>query len=164
MLLQLLKKLQVVRRPAPAGNGKTKGLDPVEILRADYHDLRRLAEQIAIHAERAPYPHIAQRLRQIASEKQKGATILKEKVLSLKGGLEESPPVLKSGKNHWKRMVQDLEDQKTLENSFSEQAVRLADEVPAISDLLRRVIAAQSPHKDILLDLVARADPQAEQS
>ena len=164
MLLQLLKKLQVVRRLAPAGNGKTKGPDPVEILRADYHDLRRLVEQIAIHAERAPYPHVAQRLRQIAYEKQKSATLLKEKILSLGYESEGAQPIIKSGKNHWERMVQDLEDQRTLENSFLEQAVRLADEVPEISDLLRRVVAAQLPHKDILVDLVVRADPQATQS
>lgn len=164
MLLQLFKKLQAVRRPAPAGDGKTKGLDPAEILRIDYRALRRLAEQIGAHAERAPYPHVAQRLRQIAFEKQKSATLLKEKILSLGCELEESQPIIKSGKNHWERMVQDLEDQKTLETSVLERAVRLADESPEISDLLRKVVAAQLPHKEILLDLAARADPQATQS
>lgn len=164
MIRQLLKKLQMICRPASVSDGKAKGPDPVEILRADYHDLQRLAAQIGAHAERAPYPHVAQRLRQIAYEKQKSSTLLKEKILSLGYESEGAQPVIKSGKNHWDRMVQDLEDQKTLENFFLQQAVRLADEVPEISDLLRRVVAAQLPHKEILLDLVARADPQAEQS
>ena len=164
MIRELWKKLQAIVRLASARNGKPNVLEPAEILRIDYRDLRRLAEQIGAHAERAPYPHVAQRLRQIAYEKQKNSTLLKEKILSLGYESEGSQPIIKSGKNHWDRMVQDLEDQKALENSFLEQAVRLADEVPEISNLLRRVVAAQLPHKEILLDLVARADPQAEQS
>ena len=164
MIRELWKKLQAIVRLASARNGKPDALDPVEVLSIDYQNLRRLAEQIGAHAERAPYPHVAQRLRQIASEKQKTATLLKEKILGLGYDLEESQPIIKSGKNHWERMVQDLEDQKNLETSVLERAVRLADEAPEISALLRKVVAAQLPHKEILLDLVARADPQADQS
>ena len=164
MIRELWQKLSGIFRHASGENGKSKILDPAEILRTDYHDLRRLAEQLGSHAERAPYPHVAERLRQIASEKRKSTSILKEKLLSLESEVEESPLDLKSGKNHWERMVQDLADQKALENSFLEQAVRLADEAPEISDLLRKVVAAQLPHKEALLDLVARADPQAELS
>lgn len=162
MIRELLKKLSAVLRCAAARNGKSKAT--VEILKADYHDLRRLAEQISNHAEKAPYPHVTQRLRQIASEKRNSTSILKEKLLSLGGGLEEFPLDLKSGKNHWERMVQDLQDQKALETSFFERTMRLADEAPEISDFLRKVVDAQLPHKEALLDLVARADPQAELS
>ncbi|MEK7210483.1 MAG: hypothetical protein AAB070_03600, partial [Candidatus Binatota bacterium] len=107
MIRELWKKLQAIVRLASARNGKPDALDPVEVLSIDYQNLRRLAEQIGAHAERAPYPHVAQRLRQIASEKQKTATFLKEKILSLGYELEESQPIIKSGKNHWERMVQD---------------------------------------------------------
>ena len=162
MIRDLLKKLSAILRCAAARNGKSKAT--VEILKADYHDLRRLAEQISNHAEKAPYPHVTQRLRQIASEKRNSTSILKEKLLSLGGGLEEFPLDLKSGKNHWERMVQDLQDQKALETSFFERTMRLADEAPEISDLLRKVVDAQLPHKEALLDLIARADPQAELS
>jgi len=162
MIRELLKKLSAILRCAAARNGKSKAT--VEILKADYHDLRRLAEQISNHAEKAPYPHVTQRLRQIASEKRNSTSILKEKLLSLGGGLEEFPLDLKSGKNHWERMVQDLQDQKALETSFFERTMRLADEAPEISDLLRKVVDAQLPHKEALLDLIARADPQAELS
>lgn len=164
MMRELWKKLEVILRLPSATNGKPDALNPGEILKADCHDLRQLAEQIRTHAERAPYPHMAERLRQIALEKQKSAIILKEKILRLGCELEEHSPIIKSGKNHWERMVQDLEDHKALENSFLEQAVRLAEEAPEISALLREVVAAQLPHKEALLDLVARADPQADQS
>ncbi len=164
MMCELWKKLESILRLPSATNGKPHALNPAEILKADYHDLRRLAEQIRTHAERAPYPHMAERLRQIALEKQKSAIVLKEKSLGLGCELEEHSPIIKSGKNHWQRMVQDLEDHKALENSFLEQVVRLAEEAPEISALLREVVAAQRPHKEALLDLVARADPQADQS
>lgn len=164
MILRLLKKLRAILKPASVKNGKARALDPVEILRLNCHNLLRLAEQIQSHAERAPYPHVAQRLRQIAMEKRKGVNILREKFLSLRGEMDEPQLNLKSGKNHWERMVRDLEDQKTLENSFLEQAFRLAEKTPEISDLLKGIITAQLLHKEILLDLVARADPQADQT
>lgn len=164
MMRELWKKLQAILRSPSATNGKSDVLNPGEILKAGYHDLRRLAEQIRAHAERAPYPHMAGRLRQIALEKQKSAIVLKEKSLGLGCELEEHSPIIKSGKNHWERMAQDLEDHKALENSFLEQAVRLAEKTPEISALLREVVGAQRPHKEALLDLVARADPQADQS
>ena len=164
MIRELWKKLQAIPRPASARNGKPKIPEPEEILRAGYHDIRRLAEQISSHAERAPYPHVAQRLRQISFEKQNITTILKETILSQGRELGEPQLAIRSGKNHWERMVQDLEDEKALENFLLEEAIHLADEAPVIADLLRRVVAEQLPHKEILLDLVARADPQAEQS
>ncbi|MBI2986850.1 MAG: ferritin-like domain-containing protein [Deltaproteobacteria bacterium] len=164
MIRELWKKLNAILRQASTGNGKPQILDPAEILGTGYRDMRRLAEQITAHAERAPYPHVAERLRQIAFEKQRCATILKEKILGLGRELEESQLELKSGKNHWERMVQDLEDQKSLETFFSEQAARLVDEAAEIADLLKKVVAEQLPHKETLLDLVMRADPQAEQN
>lgn len=164
MIRELWNRLHATLRPASEKNGKSKLLDSIDILTAGYHDLRRLTEQIKTHAERAPYPHVAVRLRQMALEKEKTIGALREKLLSLGahvGGPQAQP---KSGKNHWERMVQDLEDQKGLEAFFLEQATRLVDGAPEIADLLSKVVADQSPHKEILLDLVARADPQAEQS
>lgn len=164
VIRELLKKLRMILKPASGENGKTKLLDPVEMLAISYHDLCRLAEQIETHAKRAPYPHVAQRLRQIAQEKRLSANALRDKILNLGGTLEEPQLNLKSGKNHWERLARDLEDQKALENSLIEQTFRLAGEAPEISDLLKGIAAAHVSHKETLLDLIARADPQAEQS
>jgi hypothetical protein len=163
-VFELLKRIQARLRRAAATNGNPEGLDPIGILKASFQDLRTLAEQINGHAERAPYPHIGQRLRQIAVEKRLTANLLRDKILHLGGRLEELPLDLKSGKNHWERMVQDLRDQKALENSLLEQTTLLAEAAPEICDLLREIAAAQLPHREALLDLIARADPQAEQS
>ena len=164
MFLELLKKLRAILKPPSAGNGKPKLLDPVEILRVNCHDLLRLAEQIHAHAQTAPYPHVAQSLRQIALEKRKSANILRETIFNLGGRLDEPQLNLKSGKNHWERISQDIEDQRALESRFLQQSVRLAEEAPEISDLLKRIVAAEALHKEILMDLVMRADPQADQT
>jgi hypothetical protein len=164
MFRQLCDRLLTILRPATAKNGKAKVLPPVEALTTGYNDLWRLTEQIKVHAERAPYPHVAARLRQMAAEKERLTAALREKILGMGGVLKEPRAALKPGKNHWERMVQDLEDQKSLEAFLLEHATLLADEAPEVGDLLSRVAADQSPHREILLDLIARADPQAEQS
>jgi hypothetical protein len=164
MIRQLCDRLHALLRPASAKNGKDKLSPHADALTSGYRDLRRLTEQIKAHAERAPYPHVAARLRQIASEKQRASGVLKEKILAMGYDFEEPHAAPRSGKNHWQRMVQDLEDQKSLEAFLLEHATLLADDAPEIGDLLSRIAADQGAHRDILLDLVARADPQAEQS
>ncbi len=164
MIRQLCDRLHAILRPASARNGKARLPGPADALVTGYRHLRRLTEQIKAHAERAPYPHVAARLRQMAAEKQRATEVLKEKILAMGCDFEEPHTTPKSGKNHWERMVQDLEDQKSLEAFLLERATLLADDAPEIGDLLSRIAAGQGAHRDILLDLVARADPQAEQS
>lgn len=164
MIRQLCDRLHAILIPASARNGKGKLRRPADALTSGYRDLRRLTEQIKAHAERAPYPHVAARLRQMALEKERAVGALREKILGMGGDLEEPQAAPRSGKNHWERMVQDLEDQKSLEAFLLERAILLADDAPEIGDLLSRIVADQGAHRDILLDLVARADPQAEQS
>ena len=163
-MLELVKKMAAVFSTAEPQNGKARSAGPAEALRESYRRLYNLAEQIDLHAEKAPYPHVAQRLRQIAAEKRSSANLLRDKILSLGEELGETPPDIKSGKNHWQRMVRDLNDQKALETDFSERAALLAEQAPELAELLGNIIAAQRPHKEMLLDLVARADPQAEQT
>lgn len=164
MIRELFEKARWILKPSSAANGTSKSLESARILRANYYELLRLVQQIEQHAERAPYPHVAQRLQEIAFEKKGYLQLLREKLLRF--GVDPGEPRLdlRSGKNHWERMVQDLEDEKNLETRFTEQAALLADDAPEVSDLLRRIVAAQLPHRETLLDLVARADPQADQS
>ena len=163
-MLELFKKVQAIFKPASTQNGKPKVLDPIEILKESHYALCSLAGQINSHAERAPYPHVAQQLRQIAAEKRLSANLLRDKILSLAERLEDTPSDIKSGKNHWERMVQDLRDQKALENGFLERAALLDEQAPELAELLRDLVVSQRSHKETLLDLITRADPQAEQT
>ena len=145
-------------------NGEDTSLDLLGTLMRDYHLLRRLARQIEAHAARAPYPYITKRLKQIALEKDQEARMLKEQIVGLGGQPEEVEPDLRSGKNHWARMVQDSEDEKELENRLLDDARRFGSDAPEIGDLFRRLVASKAFHRDDLQDLVAKADPQATQS
>ncbi len=145
-------------------NGDRELLDVVGTLIDDYHHLRRLARQIEAHGESAPYPYITERLKQIALEKDKEAGVLSERIITLGGQPKEVELDLHSGKNHWARMVKDIEDEKELENRFLDDALRLGSEAPEISDLLRQLVAGKAFHREALLDLVVKADPQAFQS
>ncbi len=145
-------------------NGDREPLDVIGTLIEDYHHLRRLARQIEAHAESAPYPYMTERLKQIALEKDKEAGVLRESIIKLGGNPKEVQLDLHSGKNHWARMVQDIEDEKELEDRFLDDALRLGSEAPEIGDLLRQLVAGKAFHRDALQDLVVKADPQAYQS
>ncbi len=145
-------------------NGEGESLDLLGTLMNDYHLLRRLARQIDAHAASAPYPYISKRLKRIALEKEQEARLLKERIVQLGGQPEEVEPGLRSGKNHWARMVQDSEDEKELEDQFLDDALRLGSEAPEIAELLRQLVSSKAFHRDDLQDLVAKADPQASQS
>ncbi len=145
-------------------NGDREPLDVIGTLIDDYHGLRRLARQINAHAESAPYPYITERLKQIAREKDEQAGVLRERIIQLGGQPKEVELELHSGKNHWARMVQDIEDEKVLEYQFLDDALRLGSESPEISDLLRQLVAGKAFHREALQDLVVKADPQAFQS
>lgn len=162
--MEILNRLQKFFSTHSKGNGDRELIDVVDILIEHYQNLIRLAKQITAHAERAPYPHVAQHLRQISLEQQNSANALKEKILYLGGNPQEANLELRSGKNHWARILQDIKDQKELENQLSADASRLALESPEITDLLRRIVAEEVVHRETLQDLVARADPQANQT
>jgi rubrerythrin len=157
----LVKKVQ---RMLAAQNGKSKPRDPLDILAETYQDLSTLAAQISDHAERAPYPHMAKRLRQMAAEKRASANLLRAKLDADGKTLEETPREIKSGQNHWERMAQDLNDQRSLETKLLERAALLNEKAPELAELLRQIAAAHRPHMAALQDLIARADPQADQT
>lgn len=145
-------------------NGSRPSNDPLEILKESRRDLVRLAARIAIHAEKAPYPHVAEQLRRVAREKRASADLLRDKI-PLAGGLEEAPPPDDlPGENHWERMAEDLNDQNALDNRFVERAALLREREPELGDLLERIATSDRRHARIFMDLIARADPQAKQT
>lgn len=160
--MELLHKIRAILNPRTAENGRPDVKNPQKALAIAYGQLLRLADQIESHAGKAPYPHVAARLRHIAVEKQNSANTLRERISDAGGELKELRPEIKSGKNHWERMVLDIEDQKMLEAQLLDEALLLASDAPETSNLLRKIAFEQVPHREMLLDLVARADPQAD--
>jgi len=145
-------------------NGHRESNDPLDILKESYRELNRLAAQISDHAERAPYPGVGRTLRRVAEEKQSAAKALRDRMAAMGGTLYDTPLDIESGGNHWERMGRDLSAHSTLETRFLERAARLDEKTPDVAELLRQVAQQQSHHVRIFMDLIARADPQAQQT
>jgi hypothetical protein len=134
------------------------------LLTDNYRGLAHLARQIKLHADQAPYSFVGERLRQMASEKEKSLTALGESIERLGGRATSIDPMVPSGRNHWQRLSHDLEAQKQLEAEMTDDASHLALDGPEYSDLLRQLVVVEKRHKQILNDLLIKADPQADQT
>jgi hypothetical protein len=140
-----------------------RSLTPVEALTAIYSRLTQLAGQLEDHADCAPYPYVASRLRQIAREKQNNAASIKQHIERRGGWVTEVSIVPASGKNHWQRMMRDLNDQRELEHFLYLCEPRLTRDSPELVDLLQRLTVSEAAHRAALIQLLAAADPQAPQ-
>jgi hypothetical protein len=142
-------------------NGGSDSDDPLDMLQDSYREIRRLAAQVSDHAARAPDTGVAERLKRIAAEKQASADLLRDKLLAAYRTPDQTAPEIESGGNHWERMARDLNDHTLLETRLLERAARLEGKSPDLAELLRQVAAASSRHVRDFMDLIARADPQA---
>lgn len=154
---------RIFKRPRTV-NGRAASDDPLDILKESYSDLSLLAAQVSNHAARAPYPGVAERLRRIAEEKQSSADLIRSRLLAAHQTLDEVSLDIKSAGNHWERMAQDLSDHSALETRFLERAARLDEKDPDSADLLRQIVQSHGNHLKAFMDLIARADPQAQQT
>lgn len=133
-------------------------------LMEDYRSLARLAKQIRVHADYAPYPFVAERLRQIAGEKERSLAALEEKIERLGGRAPKPDYSALMPKNHWARMSQDVAEQNSLKAQLIDDASYLAVESPESNVLIRQIVETEAGHERLLMDLLARADPQATQT
>ena len=129
-----------------------------------YRSLARLAKQIRAHADSAPYPFVAERLRHVAAEKERSLTALEEQIEKLGGRAPKADHSAVIAKNHWARMSHDVTEQNALKAQLIDDASFLSAESPESSQLLRQLVETESRHEQVLMDLLARADPQAAQT
>ena len=136
---------------------------PVEGLVLAHELVLRLANQIEVHAGDSPYPHIRRKLHEIAIQKidiaKKVRTVIEK--FGEKPRLPKGDP--KTGKNHWERLNVDLQDQIALDDLLFTLELKAA-ETPEIAKMVEELRSSQRSHRQILLDLVAIADPQATQT
>ena len=86
----LLKKLGELLLPERLSDNRMRDLEPLDALLLVYQQNSRLAEQIESHAELAPYPQVAQRLRRIADEKRDVGNRLRKSIEDLHGSIGEA--------------------------------------------------------------------------
>lgn len=131
-------------------------------LEVAHDEIVRLARQIESHAEVAPYPQVAERLKRISGDEERNARHLADRLMKL--GRQPSTAVrgaLRTGSNSWERMVRDSEDYRGLLRQLSQLWVRWDDESADDAAVIRVVLDAATRNRDALNDLVARADPHA---
>lgn len=164
MLSNVLKILVKTLLPETMEDKSLRSRDPIQLLVSVHQRLVQLAAQIEAHAGSAPYPYVADRLRQIAREKQDAADELKEWLQRRGeplGAVSISQP---PGKNHWERVMRDLKDQTEFQDLLSLNESRISAVSPELAEFLRQLKIGQAAHRKALMKLVAVADPQATQT
>ena len=164
MFRYLFKKLEELLLPERQTNNGARYLEPVDALRLIHQRISQLAQQIESHAETAPYPQVAERLRRIANEKWDSGNRLKQIIEKLHGSIPEQLQFSATGKNHWQRLIRDLEDQKELDDLLSRYEFALSRQLPEITDFLQELKTMDDAHRQSLTQLIAVADPQAAQT
>jgi hypothetical protein len=148
--------------PERANDNYSRVETPAKALVLAHELLSKLANQIESHATSAPYPQIAQTLHRVATQKYDSANKLKIVIASLGEKTRSLAGEPKPGKNHWERLNLDLHDQITLDDFFLTLELRAGE--TEIAEIVKELRTSQKPHRQILSDLVAIADPQATQT
>ena len=149
--------------PRRASDNYSQVDTPAKALVLAHELLSKLANQIESHATSAPYPQIAQTLHQIATQKYDSANKLKTIIATLGEKTRSLAGEPKPGKNHWERLNLDLGDQITLDDFLLTLELR-AGQTAEIAEIVKELRTSQKPHRQILSDLIAIADPQATQT
>jgi hypothetical protein len=160
----LFRILGEILLPERYGDGQIVPKEPIEALISAYRRLLQLASQLDSHADAAPYPHVAKRLRTIAAEKRESAERLKNVIQSHRRSVPEAAKSVATGKNHWERIGRDLSDQRAFENFLARSEPRLSAEYPELSEFLLNLRNREVAHREALAELLALADPQATQT
>jgi hypothetical protein len=163
-IMPLLKKLGQLLVPQRMSDNRTRDVEPLEALLLVYQSNARLAEQIESHAELAPYPQVAERLRRIADEKRAVGNRLRKIIEDLHGSIRERVQPLAIGKNHWQRLICDLEDQRKLDDLVGRYEFTLIPQISGGSEFLAELKRIHDRHRQFLTRLIALADPQASQT
>jgi hypothetical protein len=164
MLRYLFKKLGKLLLPERGSGDGARSMEPVDVLLLLYQRISRLAEQIESHADFAPYPQVTERLCRIAAEKHDISNRLKEIIENLHGSIREPLQPQATGKNHWQRLIRDLEEQEAIDDLLSRYEFTLIRQVPGITDFLQDLRSIHERHRKFLVQLIAMADPQANQT
>ena len=158
----LFKKIEELLLPERTSRDGVR--QPVAVLQLIRQRVSQLAQQIESHAELAPYPQVAAQLRQIAREKYDVGNRLKKIIENRHGSITEEIPSVTTGKNHWQRLIRDLENQKALDDLLFRYEFMLSREVPELAAFLQELKTTHESHRRSLTQLIAVADPQATQT
>lgn len=121
-----------------------------------------LVRQLRAHAELSPHQAGKEQLRAAADEQHAIAQRISEKVAELGGECSEEENVTpKTGRNHWDRVVQDLEESQALTQRYNEQAIYWDPDLPDATQFFLALERDKKRLNALLRDIALRADPHA---
>jgi hypothetical protein len=121
-----------------------------------------LARQLEEHADRAPYPQVTARLREIVAEHEGNLRRLSARLAVLgRNAPEDGLQLSRDGRSAWERLRVSLEDYRLLIRKLAQLKARWDDERPEDAALVASLRDNAVGHREILVDLLARSDPHA---
>ena len=137
----------------------------IELLRDEYMKEVKDVAQFQEHADRMTYPHFRKRLLHIAEEEKAHVEWLRDKIRALGGELPEMLLPVTSGRNNWECLLADVEEERRDSSAVLARIYTLAEEADLeIADGLRRIHENEKRHRQEILDMLMKSDPQAQLS
>lgn len=135
----------------------------IEFLQQKYINQARDVVQFRGHAKRMTYPQFRERLLRIAEEENAHVEWLRRQILTLGGAIPEKPLPVREGHNPWENLRIDAEGEQRDEGiEVMYQIYAVAERTnPQIAEGLRRMHEEEKRHREQILDMLMRTDPQA---
>ena len=105
------------------------------------------------------YPQFRERLLRIAAEEQAHVTWLRDKLRALGGKIPAVSLPPKGEKNAWQALLMDLEEEKRSYVDLLQAMLTAEQDNPEITEGLRRIREEEQQHREELLDMLVKSDP-----
>lgn len=133
----------------------------LEILSRQYieevHDVREFTAQM----DRLEYPQLRERLKKIIASEEEHVRWLRGKISELGGEIPEVSGVSISCRNAWEAFSKALEDERRSISELEEAELVARRIDPETADTLRRIREDEERHREMIVDMLVRSDPQA---
>lgn len=127
----------------------------------DHQREKQLTRQILAHADLSPHQAGNDQLRAAAQEQESIVQRIQDKIVELGGECAEKEAAPKTGRNHWSRVVHDLEDSQALTQRYNEQAIYWDPDLPDATQFFLALERDKKRVNAFLRDIALRADPHA---
>src|SRR5436853_4387584 len=134
----------------------------VDLANAHREELR-VALQLRVHAERAPYPDHAAAILVLAEREDAHAAAVRQQIERL-GAVPPTgdPGTPRGGHNYWERLTFDLEDLRTKSSRYRELALHWDIDDADTAALFDRLAHEDAALCRVVSDLITRSDPHAQ--
>jgi rubrerythrin len=134
----------------------------LQLLTDQYSAEAKDVAQFEEHARHMVYPNFRDRLLRIAEEEKAHVEWLREQIRALGGEVPAVSITVKKGGNAWENLLMDIEEEKRDGIEVVQRLYRLAERTdPQIAAGLRRIQEDEKRHREEIMSMLMRTDPQA---